>query len=134
MKKLSQFRRVAQVGSVWTIEHASDDERNARPVSHPKKIVHVQSNAFCFEIPGVPYNGNPAQTGSWTYFDGKGDKAAFWEFPDDFTAVHYWRDPMTGERRADKTRTIYRFLSGYLRCDEIKDGQKFDGMGNTIEE
>lgn len=111
MKNLAQFRQAIKIGSVWTVEHASDEPRNVRPISQPKKVVHVQSNAFCFEVLGITYNGNPRQTGSWTYFYGKGDKAKFWEFPDDSTAIHYWRDPMTGERRGDRTRTIYKRVS-----------------------
>jgi hypothetical protein len=108
MKNLAEFRRALTVGSLWTTEHASDAPQNSRPVSKPKKVVHVQSNAICFEIPGVPYDGNPGRTGSWVYFDRPADKAKWWEFPDENTAIHYWLDSNTRERRTDNTRIIFR--------------------------
>ena len=108
MINLAQFRKALSLGSKWTTQHASDHPDSNRPESAPKAVVHVQSNAICFEIPGVPYDGNPGRTGSWVQFDGKGDKAPFWEFPDENTAVHYFRDCMTGERRTDRTRIIFR--------------------------
>jgi len=108
MKNLAQFRKALTVGSRWTLEHASEVAADCRAAS-PREVVHVQSNAVAFSIPGVAYNGNPYQTASWLYFDGAGGKAKFWEFPDENTAVKYFKaiDGTEG-KRADIARMIYR--------------------------
>ena len=111
MKNLSQFRKALALGSNWTLEHASDNPADCR-TPRGRTVVHIQSNAVAFSKEGCAYNGNPHREASWLYFDGSGDKAAFWEFPDENTAFKFFKalDGTEG-RRADNCRMIYRRVS-----------------------
>ena len=108
MKNLTQFRHALTIGSVWTLEHHDNTGMTIKP--NKRVVIHTQSNAVAFLKEGIANNGNAHQCGSWLYFDGAGDKAAFWEFPDDNTAIKYVKaiSENPQERRADGSRMIYR--------------------------
>jgi hypothetical protein len=106
MKNLAQFRTALTIGSNWTCECYSDNAAFCRG-PNPRTVVHVQSNAVAFSIPGVLYDGNPRKTSSWLYFERANGKAANWSFPDEDTAVFTY-PPIDGKPSGDNAKLIYR--------------------------
>ena len=106
MKNLAQFRRALTVGSNWTCECYSDNPAFCRG-PNPRTVVHVQSNAVAFSVPGVAYDGDPHKTRSWLYFDRANGKAGNWSFPDENTALFTYPS-LDGKLSADNAKRIYR--------------------------
>ena len=105
MKNLSQFKKTLTLGSEWTLSfEGGDDTTNRAPVK--RTVQHIQSNAVAFSKGDASYHGNPYKECSWLYFES--GEAKLWDFPNESTAVYYFKDLDTGERRTDTAHMVYR--------------------------